>query len=105
MGLSRDEADYAVIESLVLVDDFAGDDGGDRAALEGMAVEGGVAGLAGGFGDRVDPRAVERKNGEVGWLTGGEPAIFGEDTSWASGEEFDHAHQGDAAGVDELFQR
>ena len=47
------------------VDDFTGDNGGDGATFEGLAIEGGVAGLAGGVGDGVGPGTIQRKDGEV----------------------------------------
>jgi len=60
----------------MLVDDFAGDDGGCGATLEGVTIEGGIAGFARGIGDAVSPRTVERENGEVGRFAESELAFF-----------------------------
>src|SRR5258708_28434019 len=89
---------------LQFVDDSAGDDGGCRAAFEGAAVEGGVAGLAGGFGGAECPRAIERKNREVGGLAGSDGALEAEDARGADGEELNDTQERDAAGVHELFE-
>ena len=45
------------------------------------------------------------ENGEVGWLCGGELTFDTKDASRTSSEEFDHAHEREAAGVDELLER
>ena len=87
------------------MDQFAGDYGGCGAAFEGAAIEGRVAGLAGGVLDVVGPGAVQRKNSEVGGSACYELAFFAQDSRWAGGEQFDHAHEAEFPGVDQLFER
>src|SRR5713101_864601 len=89
---------------LQFVDDSAGDDGGYWAAFEGAAVEGGIAGLAGGFRGAEGPRAIERKNCEVGGLAGSDGALEAEDARGADGEELNDTQERDAASVHELFE-
>src|SRR5712692_5175458 len=89
---------------LQFVDDSAGDDGGCRAAFEGTPVEGGIAGLAGGFGGAEGPRAIERKNREVGGLAGSDGAFEAEDARGAGGKELDDTEERGATGVHELFE-
>src|SRR5713226_1541627 len=84
---------------LQFVDDSAGDDGGCRAA-----VEGGIAGLAGGFGGAEGPRAIERKNREVGGLAGSDGALEAEDARGAGGKELDDTEERGVTGVHELFE-
>lgn len=75
------------------VDDFAGDDCGRRPAFELTAVEGRIAGFAGGVFHAVGPGTIKRKNREVGGFAGSKLAFLAEDARGASGKEFDHAHQ------------
>ena len=87
------------------MNDAAGDDGGHGCAFEGAGVERRVAGFAGGLLYVVGPFAGGGKNGEVGGLAGGDLAFDAEDARGSGGEEFDHAHEREAARVDELFER
>jgi len=83
----------------------ASDDGGHGCAFEGASVEGGVAGFAGGLLYIVDPFVRGGKNGEVGGLASGDLTFDSEDLGGACREEFDHAHEREAASVDELLER
>src|SRR5258708_34798286 len=89
---------------LQFVDDSAGDDGGCRAAFEGAAVEGGIAGLAGGFGGAEGPRAIERKNREVGGRAGSDGAFGAEDARGTGGKELDETEGRGATGVHGLVE-
>lgn len=53
----------------------------------------------------VGPLVGGRKNREVTGLAGGDFAFDAEDASGAGGEKFDHAHECEAPGVDELLER
>src|ERR1700687_4290050 len=88
--------------ALILIDDYARDDGGDRTALERAAIKRRVAGFAGGFLDVEGPGAIERKNRDVGGFADGKLSIFAQRSGRSRGEKFNHAHKGNAPGVDEL---
>jgi hypothetical protein len=77
------------------IDDAAGDDGGDGGAFEDAAIEGGVAGLAGGILHVVSPGMIDGKNREVGGMVCRDCvfAFDAENARGAGGEEFDHAHE------------
>ena len=47
---------------------------------------------------------IEGKNGDVSGFANGQPTVFAEYARRASGKEFNHAHERDAAGVDELLE-
>jgi|SRR5579862_1339900 len=87
------------------MDHAAGDYCRYGCSSEGTRVERGVARFAGGVAYVVGPFVGEREEREVCGLPGGEFAFDAEDASRAGGKEFDHAHEGEAAGVDELFER
>src|SRR5713226_4363814 len=93
--------------ALHFIDNAAGDAGGDGRAFEGAAVEGRVTGLAGGVLDVIGPGMIGGKNRKVGGMIGGDfPLAFdAKDAGRAGGEEFDHAHEREAVGVDELLER
>jgi len=90
---------------LVLVDDAAGDDGGDWAAFEVAGIEWGVAGFAGGLLHVVGPFVRGGENREVRGLAGGDFAFDTNDARGTAGKEFDHAHEGEVAGMNELLER
>jgi len=87
-----------------MMDNAAGDDGGYGCTFEVAGVEGGVAGLAGGLFYVVAPFVCRGKNRQIGGLAGGDFAFDAEDACGAGREEFNHTHEREAAGVNELFE-
>src|SRR5690349_19742543 len=87
------------------IDDFPGDDGCYGAAFEGAPIERGIARLACGVGGAERPLTINGEDSQVGRLIGGDGALDAENTGRTRGEEFDQAHQCDAAGVNELLER
>lgn len=90
---------------LHFVSKSTGDDGSNLAAFEGASVEGGVARFAGRLFYVVGPFVRGGKNREVGGLARGDFSFDAEDARGAASKQFDHAHERQAACVDELFER
>jgi hypothetical protein len=89
---------------LPAVNNFAGDDCGHWRAFELAAVEGSIAGFAGGIGGAESPGVIGGKKCEVGGLSGGDAAFHAKNARGPGGEKLDEAHEFDASGVDELIE-
>jgi hypothetical protein len=74
-------------------------------AAEGAAVEGRVAGFAGGFGCVVRPGVFGGKNRESGGAADGDFSFDAEDARGAGGEKFDEARERNFSGVNEFAER
>src|SRR5215472_8945751 len=84
--------------------DSAGHDGGHGRSAESVSVERRIAGLAGRVVDVVSPLLASGEDCEVGWLAGGEFTLDAKNAPGAGGEQFDHTHERDFFGVNELFE-
>ena len=87
-------------------DDGSVHNGGDRAAAEGMPVEGGVAALRERLVYVVGPLEIGAEDRDVGWAPDCQRAAIEVQHARGSGGEQRHqAGQRDLAGVHQMFER